>query len=124
MNFLLVDDDEIFNMLNRKLLEKMGIAKNVRTANNGKEAMLLFQQHYVKNDVTPDFIFLDLNMPVMDGFEFLKQFQKMSSHGGSTKVVIVSSSCDPRDITRARECGADHYIVKPVSEEKLKKLFS
>ncbi|HYC83850.1 MAG TPA: response regulator [Chryseosolibacter sp.] len=89
MNFLLVDDDEIFNMLNRKLLEKMGIAKNVRTANNGKEAMLLFQQHYVKNDVTPDFIFLDLNMPVMDGFEFLKQFQKMSSHGGSTKVVIV-----------------------------------
>lgn len=77
-NILLVDDDNIFNFLNTKLLRQSGIADEIHTALNGKEALDLLNNYYTGAFALPDVILLDLNMPVMDGFAFLEAFKKLS----------------------------------------------
>ena len=120
MNVLLVDDDRIFNLLSKKTLERMSIVDDVHTAVNGKEAIDLINNYFQGSRTMPDIILLDLNMPIMDGFEFIEAFQKLNVHGKqNVRIVIVSSSQDPRDIERARAFGIKDYLAKPVTEEQL-----
>ncbi len=76
-NVLLVDDDKTFNFISTRLLELTGMAGNILTAWNGKQALDLFE----RNQGFPDVILLDLNMPVMDGFEFLEAFNTLNLQG-------------------------------------------
>lgn len=120
-NVLLVDDDQIFNFLSTKTLERMGLANEIHVALNGKEALQLLNNYYQGSMSVPDVILLDLNMPIMDGFGFLEAFKRLSlPKMDRIKIVIVSSSQDPRDIQRARELGVEHYLSKPLTEEKLR----
>lgn len=120
-NILLVDDDSIFNFLNSKMLEKTGLVNEVHTALNGKQAIDLLNSYYMKASSLPDVILLDLNMPVMDGFEFLEAFKRINTpHKEKVNIVIVTSSQDPNDLARAKKMGITQYLTKPVSEKTLR----
>jgi CheY-like chemotaxis protein len=120
-NVLLVDDDQIFNFLSTKILERMGVADDIHVALNGEEALALLNGYYQGTMSVPDVILLDLNMPIMDGFGFLEAFKRLSlPKMDRIKIVIVSSSQDPRDIEKARALGVDYYLSKPLTEEKLR----
>jgi CheY-like chemotaxis protein len=122
MNVLLVDDDQVFNVLNRKILETIGITE-IDIATNGSEALLLFNEYFSGTRPRPDVILLDIDMPVMDGFAFLEAFHKMPfSHKDKVRIIIVTSSTDPREITRANAMGIEHVLTKPISKEKLVEL--
>lgn len=120
-NVLLVDDDNIFNFLSTKTLQQMGVANEIHTALNGREALDLLNNYYTGSYSTPDVILLDLNMPVLDGFGFLEAFQRLNMpNKDRITVIIVTSSNDPRDVAKAKQMGITHYLTKPLSEEKLK----
>lgn len=120
INALLVDDDQISNLLNRKVLERTGQFGEISTALNGKEALGILQRITLDGKSIPHIILLDLNMPIMDGFTFLEEFEKLKiAHKENIKVVILSSSNNPEDIKKAKRMGVHDYLTKPVSEQSL-----
>jgi CheY-like chemotaxis protein len=117
---LLVDDDNIFNFLGTKLLQRWGIANEIHTAGNGKEALDLLNRYYMGSSSLPDVILLDLNMPVMDGFSFIEAFKKLNlPRKEKVSIIILTSSQDPRDMARAKNMGITHFLSKPLTEEAL-----
>jgi len=120
-NVLLVDDDKVFNFLSQRTLERMGFAERIHIANNGKEALDLLNDYFTGSLAVPDVILLDLDMPVMDGFQFVAAFKKLKfPEKNNIRIVIVTSSENPRDRQRAEELGIKHYINKPISESSLR----
>ena len=122
-NVLLVDDDKISNFINSKVLSRLGIVKELHTAMNGKEAM----DQIKKSDLkwSPDIIFVDLNMPIMDGFQFIEAFSKLDhSKTDNVKIIVVSSSEDPEDMKRARSLGVKDYLVKPMKEADILRILN
>jgi CheY-like chemotaxis protein len=121
-NVLLVDDDHIFNYLNERIIQRMGFSDEIHSARNGQEAIDLLNKYLSGSSALPDIIFLDLNMPVMDGFAFIEAFKRMNMPGKEKiSIIVVTSSQDPQDIARAKSLGIDHYLTKPITEDSIKK---
>jgi len=119
-NVLLVDDDRICNFITETTLNKLGVAKEVHSALNGQEALDLLNSYFLGDVSIPDIIFLDLNMPIMDGFQFIDAFKKLDfPKKESILIVVLTSSINPNDLEKAKQMGIDHYMTKPVSEEKV-----
>lgn len=122
-NILLIDDDRIFNFLSEKTITSLGLANEIHFALNGEEALDLLELYKTGDLSKPDIIFVDLNMPVMDGFEFIETFRKMDlPDKDSITIVVLTSSADPSDISRAKRMGVKYYFNKPLSKEEIKKL--
>lgn len=123
-NLLVVDDDLVSSYLISSTLEDMAVADKVATVYNGKEALDFLEQNCSNNkgeEFCPAFILLDLNMPVMDGFEFLEAFQqKYTACFGKITVCILSSSSALKDQQKALQYPVAGYITKPLTEESLK----
>ena len=113
----IIDDDHIFTYGFKKLIELRGIFAEILDFSNGQEAI-----DYLKDPVSaanlPDVIFVDINMPVMDGWEFTQNFEKIKSRmGKKISVYAISSSVDINDINRAKNNPViKDYILKPISE--------
>ncbi|MFZ1807128.1 MAG: response regulator [Cyclobacteriaceae bacterium] len=119
-NVLLVDDDQICNFITETTLNKLGIAKEVHSALNGKEALDLLNSYFLGDVAIPDIIFLDLNMPIMDGFQFIDAFKKLDfPKKEKILIVVLTSSVNPSDLQKAKSMGIDHYMTKPINEEKV-----
>lgn len=122
---LLVDDDETTNLLNKRLLSKMNVADNIDIAFDGLEALgFLVNKLESPNGVVefpkPDLIFLDVRMPVMDGFEFLLKYKDLSKDQmAKTVIIMLSTSLRNEDITRAKELNVDDYVNKPLTESTI-----
>lgn len=114
-NILLIDDDSISNAVAAALIEKMGITESITTASNGKEAITLLRNSYIDNRF-PEIIFLDLKMPVMDGYEFLKA---MKSIPGESKIFILSNNIHKEDFGLENNYNVVEYYVKPLSSHNL-----
>jgi CheY-like chemotaxis protein len=124
-NILLVDDDRIFNFLSEKTISSLGLVNEIHFAANGKQALALLDLYKNGEIEMPDIIFLDLNMPVMNGYEFLEEFKKMElPNKNSILIVVLTSSEDPRDLTKAKEMGIKYYFNKPLTQDEIKKLIS
>jgi CheY-like chemotaxis protein len=120
-NVLLVDDNEIDNFINERIIVSSGFAKEVVVKNSADGALKYLQGLSSTPEKIPDFIFLDLNMPVKDGFGFLEDFASMDEAiRRRSKVIVLSSSISPDDINRASTNPYVHkYINKPLSEKYL-----
>ena len=118
---LLVDDDQICNFLMRKALIHLGSATEIVSVLNGQQAIDLITDYTTNSRKLPEVIFLDINMPVMDGFSFLEVYNKLELvDKRNVKIIIVSSSVNPDDKLRAQALGVKDFIFKPVNEEKLR----
>lgn len=118
-NFLVVDDDEVCQFMGIRALLRMGfLDSQIQTALNGREAFEII--NHPDSGKLPDVIFLDLNMPVMNGFEFLEIFKTLSLEKRNMKIVVLSSSNNPIDMDRAKKLGATQYLTKPMTTEMLK----
>ena len=116
---LLIDDDPASNYLARILIEEIDPCIQVCTSRNGQEALAFLDGCLVTGNC-PDLVLLDLNMPGMDGFAFLEALQ--ASHNPPRQIFILTSSYYHRDIERASRYKTAGYIVKPISEEELRKI--
>ena len=117
---LVIDDDDNFCFLTRLLLQDAGVGKRVITASNGLEAIKKLRAMAAGGEKLPELIFLDIKMPVMDGFEFLDQLTKspeLPLH--DTRIFMSTSSFLPRDKEKASHYPIAGFITKPLTEEAL-----
>lgn len=124
---LVIDDDPISCFINQKIIETTQLTKQIAVVHNGVEAL-----DYIKNNTNanaengsgPDLIFLDLNMPVMDGFEFLQKFRALDSkYWKNVEIVVLTSSNNQTDINKANDYNVRAYLTKPLTVEGLNSLF-
>ena len=124
-SILLIDDDKASNYLAKVIISDIGITAPLEVSTNGKEALDYLEACCANGeDGFPDLILLDINMPVMDGFEFLEKSQYlpcMQKH--RPLIIILTSSQYHSDIERARSYQINHYISKPLTEEQLREIF-
>jgi CheY-like chemotaxis protein len=121
----LIDDDNIYQFTARTILESTGLTKEIRSFYNGSEAIQFFQnKENQRSDSLPDVIFLDINMPIMNGWEFLEEYHKIQSElPKQITLYVVSSSIDDHDKQRSKSYKeVSDFIVKPVSRIKYKEL--
>jgi CheY-like chemotaxis protein len=111
---LLVDDDYVDNFLNKRILENMNLAKEILICVSSTEAL----EHVKVNH--PELILLDINMPIMSGLEFLEMLQQHNNF--ECPVVVLTSSNHPGDIAKAAELRVSYYLVKPLTEDKVRKM--
>jgi CheY-like chemotaxis protein len=115
-NILLIDDDYMSNMLTATEIKKSDLAEHVEIAHHGEEGLNKLKSR--KRNIHFELILLDFNMPVMDGFEFLQKFNELDLHP-KPKVVVLTSSHDPKEIARANEFNITGFINKPFYASKL-----
>ncbi len=121
---MIVDDNDTDNFISKRIIEITKFAHKIEIKNSGKSALEYLDTH--KDDVTmlPDIIFLDINMPIVDGFVFLYEFEKFSETiKGKCRVIILSSSDNKRDIDKI--VNNDHvikFITKPLTEKALSEI--
>ncbi len=114
---LLIDDSIPINYLHKMIIDQSGIAQKCMSVNNGQEAM-----DFIKNNHLPDLIFLDINMPILNGWEFLEAFKKFNSKLVKKIIIIMlTSSINPDDRDKAKG-RVEEYLVKPLSNETLTEL--
>ncbi|WP_416444002.1 response regulator [Leeuwenhoekiella sp. A16] len=114
-NILVVDDDKIFLVLVSRLLKTFYPKTTITSCLNGREAL-----DYLDKS-TPDIILLDINMPIMNGWEFMNRLPLKKQEDLS--IFIVSSSIDPRDQRLSKtNVNIEGFIEKPLTPEKLKRV--
>lgn len=121
----LVDDDDAYLYGTRKLIEYHKLCNAVLTFQNGRQVADFMKEHLYDRERTPDYILLDLEMPVMDGWQFVEEFLQMKPLlEKEVKVYIVSSSIDDRDKDKAKSISIiTDYLVKPLNSAGLKDIF-
>jgi CheY-like chemotaxis protein len=124
----LIDDNEVDNMINQKILESAGFAKHVYTYTSGKSA-LEFLKNIDRNpgfpdELIPKVVFLDINMPIMNGFSFIDSLEKLSSRIKSRlKIILLTQSDNPNDMQQAKRSKlVSSYLVKPLNAAMVKTL--
>ena len=119
---LLVDDDNTINFVNQMLLEDLKVTEQVLIANNGRDAHQIINQQWSEGDC-PQLILLDLNMPEMDGFEFLAAYEDLEyEQKKSVVIVVLTTSMNPEDFERLRTAPIKGIINKPLTKEKVQDL--
>lgn len=120
----IIDDDPIFVFGSKILLRNNSFAADYLVCQNGKEALDVITPLIKAEERLPEVIFLDLNMPIMDGWEFLDEFGKIYNElEKEVKIYILSSSVDSRDIERAKKYDmVNGFIAKPLTDVKIKEL--
>ncbi|MCR6642202.1 MAG: response regulator [Sporocytophaga sp.] len=115
---LLVDDDFVNNFITERTLRRSNIAREIKTVRNGEEALTFLTEQINR---TPELIILDVNMPEMNGIDFLKNFKKMVLEK-NIKVVLLTSVISPGQESSISRLGFEDIMIKPFTEEKLLKI--
>ena len=124
----IIDDDKIYVNLVRKIIETKKLCDHLLIFKDGKEGIDYFEtllQNFEKEHL-PEVILLDLNMPVMDGWEFLERFTKIKNKFNSPiTLYVVSSSINAIDIEKAKSLSSvQNYLIKPVKIDELEAVFN
>jgi CheY-like chemotaxis protein len=124
---MLIDDNEIDNLINQKMIEAASVTEHIYTHTGAKSAIEFLknmEKLEMADQVLPDLIFLDIDMPLMDGFQFLDEFEKLSNVAKKKcKIVMLTSSINPQDFNRSKKYeNVRLYLNKPLSHESIAKL--
>ncbi len=116
---LLIDDSESDNFYHARKIRKLGISDNIHICYTGHEALDYLRSELNGNYPQPTLIFLDINMPGMNGWEFLELYEKLEvAQQGEVVLAMLSNSIDPRDQEKAATYkSVKGYFSKPLSEE-------
>ncbi len=122
----IIDDDDIFIYGTKKIMKRIDFCDEILVFNNGQEAIDGLKLLVAQNKKLPNVIFLDINMPIMDGWEFLEDFIKIPNNNRDhVTIYIISSSIDPMDIQKVQMYGlVNNYILKPIRIEDLEKVLN
>ena len=126
-NVFVVDDDKIFHFIIKKLLLNNNIDVNPTFFENGFEAIEGIKNKLKQGENPPDLILLDINMPILDGWQFLDEFKLIKKLLNKEIIIyIVSSSDNHVDITKAKDYKEEvkNYYLKPMTPEDIKAIFS
>lgn len=117
---LLVEDDPITIMVCDRIMKMTSFTDKVKSCENGKIA-IDYLSGFIHNSPIPPIIFLDINMPVMNGWDFLEEFDKIKSRFKSLpRIYLLSSTVDPEDYKKAKQFTlVQDFISKPLSKEAL-----
>jgi len=121
--FIVIDDDEFNNKICTVTLEKIDKDANIKTFLNPVEGFAHIVTEYSRMDHNDNAVlFLDINMPVMNGWEFLERFEGLDpTIKQRLKIYILSSSVDKRDIEKAKSNkNVVHYLIKPLTKETIR----
>ena len=127
INVLLVDDDNLNNLISTKYIKKYFANSNITSCLNGKIAIDLITEKKVSQPAfVYDYILLDLNMPVMNGWEFLDNYRYLETDANkNSRIFLLTSSIHDEDIQRAsRYPFVKDYVVKPLFSDKICKIFN
>ena len=122
---MLIDDNELDNFINQKIIEGSFFAENIYVNTSGISALEFLKNILATKSLTdnliPNVIFIDINMPLMDGFQFVEEYLRLSKNiKNKSKLVILTSSLSAEDKNRAAELGNEiMFINKPLNEESL-----
>jgi CheY-like chemotaxis protein len=121
---LLIEDNETDCFLSTLILKSSGFVKEILVKKNGQQALAYLGSECFFEDKYPSLILLDLKMPDMDGFKFLKEYEKLEiSKKINIAIAILSYSEDGNDIIKLKNLGRYHFIPKPLTEDKLVDLY-
>lgn len=122
---MLVDDNQIDNYINEMIIKGTGFAENVFSYSGAMSSLDFFKNikaiSKLSKELLPSYLFLDINMPILDGFQFLDEFAEFSPLlKQEIKIVILTTSANPTDIKKARNYnGVVKFLHKPLTEQDL-----
>lgn len=120
----IIDDDQVYVFAMKKMIMGNAFCKEVISFKNGEEALLFLHSKMIDPNGLPEIIMVDINMPIMDGWEFLDEFIKlMPSLPRKVTIYMISSSIRLADVERAKNYSeVQDYIVKPLLIDNLKQI--
>ncbi|MCX6296138.1 MAG: response regulator [Bacteroidetes bacterium] len=125
---MIIDDNEIDNFINEKMIKSCCFSENVYTNTGTNSALDFFKNlsilQNLPSELIPSYIFLDINMPILDGFHFLEEFENLP-YGfiKNIKIVMLTTSLNPSDVERTKPYkSVVGYLYKPLIQEDLDKL--
>ncbi|MFI5450881.1 response regulator [Pedobacter sp. UC225_61] len=122
INLLVIDDDDINIFIIKKIVEKTGYDINMVSKSNGQQAIAYLNDVISANQPLPHLILIDINMPVMNGWEFVEAYQTLGIEQ-RVDLYILSSSVYENDIEKTKSYSTvKGFISKPLSIERLKEL--
>lgn len=123
-SILLVDDDDTVNFFNEFLLKELQVSEDIVIRENGQEAIGYLTDIKDQPSEFPELIFLDINMPVMDGFEFLEAYREAHMQDKTNAlIVMLTTSLHPKDVERANTYPfISEYVYKPLTKDKIQSI--
>lgn len=115
---LIIDDDEIHNFILSRLIQQLDIAEFTLTLKNGQEGIGYIEGLSCASDC-PGIIFLDINMPVRTGIEFLESVQSSIVLLPVINIIVISNYVHPHEEDSLRSFGVKHILLKPITRDKL-----
>ena len=120
MNLLIIDDDQICSYINIRVAQTCGLFDEIDAVHDGRAALDFFRKVCEGTAPAPDIILLDLNMPLINGFDFIAALRQLSfPNKENVKIIVLTSSSQPQDIEQAHALGVDHYLTKPLTVNEL-----
>ncbi|WP_339707529.1 response regulator [uncultured Kriegella sp.] len=122
----IIDDDPIFVYGTKRVMREVDFCNEIMVFENGQDAIDALTEMVEQHKELPEIIFVDLNMPIMNGWEFLEDFVKIPNKSREeVTVYIISSSVDPRDLERIKSYKVvNNYILKPISTNDLEEILN
>lgn len=122
INLLVIDDDDINIFIIKKIVEKTGLDINMVSKGNGQQAIEYIKESVAIPEQFPNLMLIDINMPIMNGWEFIEAYQMLNIQQ-SVDMYILSSSVYENDIEKTKSyISVKGFISKPLSIERLKEL--
>lgn len=120
----IIDDDEIYTFLLKKTLKKINVCNDIKTYINGSDGIQNIKSLIENNQPLPDLILLDINMPILDGWEFLDEFVKIKDkYTNKVSIYVVSSSISVADINKAKQHKeVTDFLTKPIEADTIQRI--